>query len=216
MTVLTAPVTHSAIPVNYNNPCWRIIGIVPMSALTVAGLFYAMHLMIFTDAVAPPKEKETNIVEIFMEREVLTTEVKKLIERPPEPIETPQAPVVEPVINKQIDNTTTEVFTPIDLGGEQTILVLGDNQLTPFIRVSPRYPRRALERGIEGFVDVNFDITAFGGTSNIRVVNAQPEGTFNSAALKAVRKWKYKPQIIDGEPQAAFNQRERIRFRLEQ
>lgn len=215
MTTLTAPLAHSRMPMNKNNSLLRMVGIVPVAALTVAGLFYAMHLMVFSELVKPDEDPIPDVVEIFMEREVLTTNVKELLERPPEPTEAPKTPVLEPVVTKLAENHTGEIFKPIDLGGHKAVLVLGDNQLTPFIRVSPRYPRRALERGTEGFVDVNFDVTTFGGTSNIRIVNAQPEGTFDSAALKAVRKWKYKPQIVDGEPQAAFNLRERIRFRLE-
>ncbi len=207
--------TQHSIPMNLSSPLFRLAGIAPMAALTVAGLFYTMHLMVFSDAVKPIDDPAPPIVEIFMEREVLITNVKELLERPPEPSEAPKTPVLEPIVTKLAENHTGEIFKPIDLGGHKAVLVLGDNQLSPFIRVSPRYPRRALERGIEGFVDVNFDITTFGGTKNIRIVNAQPEGTFDSAALKAVRKWKYKPQVVDGEPQAAFNLRERIRFRLE-
>tara|TARA_B100000809_G_C15134550_1_gene529979 strand:+ start:550 stop:729 length:180 start_codon:yes stop_codon:yes gene_type:complete len=47
---------------------------------------------------------------------------------------------------------------------------LGDNQLSPFIRVSPRYPRRALMKGVEGYVDVSFDVATFGGTVNISIL----------------------------------------------
>ena len=80
--------------------------------------------------------------------------------------------------------------------------------------VSAKYPRAALQRGIEGYVDVKFDITEIGLTKNIQVIGANPEKIFDKAALNAVRKWRYKPQLNDGEAQYFEGMVKRIRFEL--
>lgn len=193
----------------------RGIAILPLAALLTAALFYAMHLMIFNDVVAPFEEPPKKITSIFIDQTPLVTHTKPLLERPSDPIDIPEAPVVDPVLSELPSLKTGPIFQKPDFSKSRANVVLGDNQLTPFIRVSPNYPRQALERGVEGFVDVRFDVTSFGGTDNISVIGAEPEGMFEKSALKAVRKWKYKPELLDGQPQPAFNQRERIRFRLQ-
>ena len=44
------------------------------------------------------------------------------------------------------------------------------NTPIPTVMVQPTYPRRAANKGIEGFVDVQFDVTEMGTAENIRIV----------------------------------------------
>ena len=81
--------------------------------------------------------------------------------------------------------------------------------------IAPTYPRNALRNGTEGFVDIAYDVTAFGGTENITVLYAEPEGVFERAALAAVARWKFRPQMIDNEPVATQGLKERVRFSIE-
>jgi protein TonB len=74
----------------------------------------------------------------------------------------------------------------------------------PLVRIPPRYPMRAARRKIEGWVKVEFTITETGAVKDALVVESQPGDIFNSSALDAIRKWKFKPKIIDGE---TFEQR---------
>lgn len=60
-------------------------------------------------------------------------------------------------------------------------------------REAPRYPSRALKNGVEGWVQVTFDIAPSGKPVDIKVVAAEPEGTFNDAAVKSVEKWRFSP-----------------------
>jgi periplasmic protein TonB len=90
-------------------------------------------------------------------------------------------------------------FDGIDLGD----LALGapsDGDVIPVVRVPPQYPRRALSRGIEGWVLLEFTVTQFGTVEDPRVIRADPESIFDSAALRAVSRWKYKPQTLNGRP----------------
>ena len=56
------------------------------------------------------------------------------------------------------------------------------------------------DRGIEGWVAVEFTISKLGTVKNPRVIGSHPSSIFDRAALKAIRKWKYNPKIEDGEP----------------
>ncbi|MEO1481951.1 MAG: energy transducer TonB [Myxococcota bacterium] len=89
-------------------------------------------------------------------------------------------------------------FKPI--GGLSAGSAPADSEATPVVRVQPIYPQRAAERGIEGFVVVKFKVGTAGQVVDPRIIKSDPPGVFDRAALKAVRKWKYKPKIVDGKP----------------
>jgi protein TonB len=75
-----------------------------------------------------------------------------------------------------------------------------DGEVIPLVRIPPRYPRSAARRGLEGVVTVSFTITVTGTVRDPVVVSATTKNTFNKAALKAILKWKFKPQVVDGKP----------------
>jgi len=57
--------------------------------------------------------------------------------------------------------------------------------------VPPRYPPRASEAGLSGFVDLRFSVNPDGSTGNIEIVNAAPGDTFIPSAINAVRQWRF-------------------------
>jgi periplasmic protein TonB len=67
-------------------------------------------------------------------------------------------------------------------------------------RVEPKYPARALSRRMEGKVTLQFTVLASGQIDNPRVVSATPSGIFESAALDAIHRWRFKPKIVNGKP----------------
>ncbi len=79
---------------------------------------------------------------------------------------------------------------------------------------SPRYPRRAMERGVSGWVDIYFTVTASGETTEITVDQSEPKSVFDRAAIEAVEKWAFQPVEFRGR---VINQRAaaRLVFRLE-
>jgi len=80
----------------------------------------------------------------------------------------------------------------------------------------PLYPMRASTRGIEGWVVVEFTITETGSVEDAHVVQADPPRVFDSAAVKAIRRWKYKPKVTGGKPVAQVGVRTLISFELEE
>jgi protein TonB len=89
---------------------------------------------------------------------------------------------------------------PVALSAPTAIAAPTMDDVMPLVRIPPRYPRMASRRGIEGIVTVSFTITKDGQVRDPMVISAEPENIFDSAALKAILKWKFKPKVVDGEP----------------
>jgi protein TonB len=56
---------------------------------------------------------------------------------------------------------------------------------------APRYPLAAMNRKLEGQVEVAFTIMPDGRVANPRVVSAEPAGVFDRAALTAASRWRF-------------------------
>ena len=93
--------------------------------------------------------------------------------------------------------------------------VFADGSYVPIFQVPPVYPRRALERGIEGCVMLKFTVTKVGSTRDPMVEWAVPPGIFDRAAMRSALKYKYKPQIRDGEAIEVANVRTVVIFKIE-
>ena len=55
----------------------------------------------------------------------------------------------------------------------------------------PKYPRRAKQREIEGWVLYEYTVSESGTVINPRVVDSDPPGIFNRSVLRAAVEWKY-------------------------
>jgi protein TonB len=77
--------------------------------------------------------------------------------------------------------------------------------------VPATYPEAARRDGVEGWVDVEFTITADGDTEDLIVRDADPREVFEKAAVDAVKRWKFEPILKDGTP---VSQRALLRVRF--
>jgi protein TonB len=77
--------------------------------------------------------------------------------------------------------------------------------------VAPQFPPDASQRGIDGWVDLQFLVNTDGSVGELTIIAAQPVGIFEHAALDAVRHWHYQPVMRDGQ---AVTQRARVRVRF--
>ena len=73
-----------------------------------------------------------------------------------------------------------------------------DHDFIPLSRQPPQYPYQAARRGIEGWVKVAFRVTAKGTVEDVRVLESEPPGVFDQAALDAVSRWRFKPRRVGG------------------
>jgi protein TonB len=60
----------------------------------------------------------------------------------------------------------------------------------------PVYPQRALDRGIEGWVDLEFTVEPDGSTSHVSVTAASHDQFFRHEAMAAVEQWKFQPRVF--------------------
>jgi protein TonB len=78
-------------------------------------------------------------------------------------------------------------------------------------KIPPQYPVIAKEARIQGTVVLEATISKAGTIENLRVISGPP--MLQQAAIDAVRSWRYKPYLLNGEPvevQTTVN----INFRL--
>lgn len=65
-------------------------------------------------------------------------------------------------------------------------------------KVQPIYPKAALAMHIEGPVELEATISKTGAITSVKVMKGNTQ--LSKAAVDAVKQWKYKPYLLDGEP----------------
>lgn len=92
-------------------------------------------------------------------------------------------------------------------------LSASDGEYLPIVKVAPQYPRRALQRRMEGDVVLEYTVTR-SGTVRDPVVLQSTDPIFDQAAIDSALRYKYKPRVVDGEAIEVPGVRTRIRFRM--
>jgi protein TonB len=136
-------------------------------------------------------------------------------ERPPPTPETPRMAFSQ----GGIDNNVASLSPIVDARGAMSRMTMtagSDRDVIPLVRINPDYPPRALQRGLEGWVQVQFTITATGTVKDPIVVDAMPKNIFDDAALKAIARWRYNPKVENGTAVERVGVQTRIVFQLEQ
>jgi TonB family protein len=75
------------------------------------------------------------------------------------------------------------------------------------------YPVEAKDKKVEGYVRVAYDVAIDGTVTNARVLESNPPGLFDEAALGAIRGWRFHPAIRNGKP-VAQQLVSRVNFKL--
>ena len=65
-------------------------------------------------------------------------------------------------------------------------------------KVSPNYPPLARQARIQGTVILQAQISKDGSIENLQLISGHP--MLAPAAIEAVKQWKYKPYLLNGEP----------------
>lgn len=186
---------------------------VSCAGLMTFGLLYFMHLLIDTGVIDDPRPigPIAPIIAIPQVIEVIKEDLKpKLVEDPAKP------PPVAPREVEQYEAKTEGLFTDFEYKqptpAQGAGVDFGAGGLVQQVMVPPTYPSRALDRGIEGYVDIQFEVTAMGSTQRVFVLRSEPQGVFDKSAIRAVKRWKYLP---DDARTNSETLQERIRFSIE-
>ena len=105
--------------------------------------------------------------------------------------------------------------TQVDQNANQTVYQLDqvDAPTKWIIHISPIYPKKAAEEQIEGWVKMSAVITENGKVSDIKVIDSQPKGIFESEAKRAFGKWLYKPALLNGKTVKVYRE-EIVEFKI--
>ena len=196
-----------------------VIALLLAGAVTL-GLFFLMQSLIqsggsaLTDA---PKGSVLDFVRVKKEEAVQKKDRKP--KKPPKPKE-PPPPLAQPQMDSPSPDPSAsgldfgaDVAADVALDGGLA-LDSGDGEFLPIVRVAAVYPRRAQQRGIEGYVDLEITVTKLGSVSNPKVINASPKGIFEQAAIDAALKFKYKPRVVNGQPMDVSGVEVRVSFEI--
>lgn len=179
----------------------------------VFGLFMLMQILIALDSRGLKEEEGFRIADVIMPEvkpEVISeTEVPDRPDAPEEPPPDINFDVQPEEVNLNIGSYSPKV--KVDTAGG----LFRDGEYLPIFKVPPQYPRRAAERGIEGYVILRYTVTATGTVRNPVVVESQPPKIFDQAAIRASLKNKYKPKVVNGKAVDVDGVLYRIIFELE-
>lgn len=198
----------------------RSIVVTILAAAITLGLFWVMQRLIGTTGELD-ESGTSSVVEFVRLKRDTEPEVKKreLPKRKP-PEQPPPPPDIDFARNLNPDDAVGEIALVIDFGlelADATNFGTGgaDRDVVPLVRVEPQYPMRAEQRGIEGWVEMMFTITAAGTVKDVVVTASHPGTVFDKAATRAVQKWKYSPKVEDGVPIERPGIRQRLKFQLD-
>lgn len=190
-----------------------------VSALTITFLlFAAMQQLIKTDGIKPQASPMYLPVELFSPPSESDVIEKKVL--PPMPELKPRdLPKVEPTVETLTNlNPGLGVIDKVNIPrttGPGDMMQGGERSATPLVRVEPRYPIEAARDGISGWVRLSFTIDETGAVTEVAVLAAEPATLFNREAVRALRRWKYQPQLVDGKAVKQQNMQVQLDFSLQ-
>ena len=187
-------------------------------AAFTASMFWVLWSLVETTFDVNDRAQASRIEFSRMRRdtEVATKRDEKVERERPPP--TPQTPRMA-FSAGGIDNNVAQLSPIVDARGAMSRMTMtagSDRDVIPLVRINPDYPPRALSRGLEGWVQVQFTITATGTVKDPVVVDAMPRNIFDDAALKAIARWRYNPKVESGVAVERVGVQTRIVFQLEQ
>lgn len=116
------------------------------------------------------------------------------------------SPMAQPATVPAPSSSTEEIATRIAAVERPPAAPVAVGGLPRLIRqAAPRYPIIAMNRGIEGEVEVAFTIAPDGSVRGARVVRAKPERLFDRAALGAVEAYRFEASGIAHDTTRTLN-----------
>ena len=195
----------------------RMMSVVMLAAGVTIGLFLVMKVLVTGQEYEIEEELAAIGIDfVRVERDEESQTKDRALKRPSkvEPEEPPPLPKLTQPNRPNIDKASMSAdLGAFDLAGLNLNAPV-DGDTLAIVRVLPRYPSRALSRGIEGWVLMEFAIDELGLAVNPVVIESEPPGIFDRAALSAVKRWKYRPMIEDGRPRMRPGVRQLISFEI--
>ena len=193
-----------------------------LSVVITTFLFFVMVILISLGDSGMKEDNSVKLADVVMPERQIDTFMSE-VDKPEKPEEQPED-IAQPELDLQpltgIDVSIAKPKANFTSGGS----FFRDGEYIPLFKVQPIYPRRAQERGTQGFAIVSFTITDSGSVENAKAIEGycgdptgpesemRPCTMFNSASSRAALKLKYKPKIVDGNATAVNDVLHRFTF----
>jgi protein TonB len=180
-----------------------------LSEIITTALFFVMVILISLGDSGMKEDTSVKLADVVMPERQIDTFMTE-VDKPEQPEEQPED-IAQPDLDLQpltgIDVSIAKPKANFKAGGS----FFRDGEYIPLFKVQPIYPRRAQERGTQGYAIVAFTITDSGSVEDAKPLEGycgDPQGPqeemrpcsiFNSASARAALKLKYKPKIVDGK-----------------
>lgn len=198
----------------------RALVAVLLGAVVTFALFAFMSFLVNLGGERLEKSDKSEPIVINPDREdTKTNQTKRFKPKPPPPPDAPPPPsAVEPEStesNAGMDfNIGPVTVSGVSAGMDGPGTMMQDGDATPVVRIDPRYPIKAARDGKEGYVILSFTINEIGGVDDVKVIEAKPKRLFDKEARRALKRWKYRPKMVDGKAQKVPNMQVRLDFNL--
>lgn len=199
----------------------RFALLLPLSLLVIIALFWLMQWMIAPGEVVRVERQElpgVEIVRVEEEKDPSENPDNSPASSPPPPPPTPpslQRPDLPSFsVPAPEAPSVSDVTAPLDFSASQSLadgqfggFVGGSGQgagdgygsgkgfkgreLVPLSTARPMMPEWACEQEIEGWVEVVFTVMPSGRVRDVRIIDAEPKGVYETTAIKSVSEWIY-------------------------
>jgi len=198
-----------------------------LAVVSGLALFFVIILLIRSDGIFEKPDRNRsylNFIRVDPADEDVSTKDRKLPEPPPPPDEPPETPDFSTQMDQVSANLNMDMPTIGVNVGQGDGAYLGtlqqgqglagfDTDVIPVVRVPPTYPRRAKQAGISGWVTMAVTIRPDGTVADAEIMESDPPRLFDDAALDAMKRWKFRPKVVDGTP-VAQRAKQTIEFKL--
>lgn len=194
-----------------NRTRWRAAGSIAGGVFVALALFLLMDTLISGGRGQQGAATAGQIVDLIrvQEDEIVQTKKRVRPKKPPPPKDPPPPPKLKVSSEAKPQKNPMRLDLPkIDVsgaGGGGPFIgkwepgdPAAEGEAVPIVRIDPQYPREALMDGTEGYVRFRVLIGPDGSVMDVEVVEAAPGRLFVRNATRAVRRWKFKPRIVDG------------------
>ncbi|MFM1896181.1 MAG: hypothetical protein RLZZ385_1255 [Pseudomonadota bacterium] len=198
----------------------KLLAISLCALLINGGLFLLMESMVSRDRVRVLDVMDTQAIEFVrtpMQEETRTRDRRSPPPPKPQEIQRPRAEVTNiassRTANLPSNVSAYEITSLLGEGGGGVALgerlvdgltasldVVMASDLIPVSMLPPQYPPTARMRGVEGYVDLLFLVTAEGTVEDPIVLKSEPPEVFDNAARDAALRWRFRPMMRDGQP----------------
>lgn len=194
-------------------------------SMLLGGLLMVVLVISFNKSV---KEKEPVVKKEMRAMKAVKSQKKATKPKPkpkPKPRKSqPKAPL--PNMNSTLGGVAMDIpeFASQNIAGNSTELlrdiaedaIMNENTVDVKPKVLSRlpleYPEEALKNATKGYVVINMLIAKDGTVEIAKVLESKPSGIFDSAALNAVRSWRFSPAKYKSKPVKMWA-KQKIRFK---